>query len=144
MCFQVFSKGPDDKVYNANKDLREKVARGNSVLYINDLESNTIEQDCIIFALRKFTGGMFQNCNVSLYSYKVFECKMWCLNGSCDFWNFFDLRQPQQPRKKSVKIQRCFSSFFVQISIGFLLILSLYDPIFAENNSNMFGFFSLF
>ena len=57
MCFQVFSKGPDDKVYNANKDLREKVARGNSVLYINDLESKTIEQDCIIFALRKFTGG---------------------------------------------------------------------------------------
>ena len=59
MCFQVFSKGPDDKVYNANKDLREKVARGNSVLYINDLESKTIEQDCIIFALRKFTGGMY-------------------------------------------------------------------------------------
>jgi len=55
---KVFSKGPDDKVYNGNKDLREKVARGNSVLYINDLESKTIEQDCIIFALRKFTGGM--------------------------------------------------------------------------------------
>ena len=67
MCFQVFSKGPDDKVYNANKDLREKVARGNSVLYINDLESKTIEQDCIIFALRKFTGGNCQSYNIHIY-----------------------------------------------------------------------------
>merc|ERR1712002_604716 len=55
---KVFSKGPDDKVYNANKELREKVARGNSILYINDSESNKTEYDCIIFALRKFTGGM--------------------------------------------------------------------------------------
>ena len=74
MCFQVFSKGPDDKVYNANKDLREKVARGNSVLYINDLESKTIEQDCIIFALRKFTGGIFQSCNV--FKNKINFCRL--------------------------------------------------------------------
>jgi len=55
---KVFSRGPDDKVYNANKELREKVARGNSILLINDLESNKTEYDNIIFALRKFTGGM--------------------------------------------------------------------------------------
>ena len=65
-------------------------------------------------------------------------------------WNYFDLRQPQQPQRKSVKIQSCFCSFFVQILISFLLILSLYGSIYAEINSlldklnNMFGFCSLF
>jgi hypothetical protein len=65
-------------------------------------------------------------------------------------WNFFDLRQTQQPQIKSVKIQSCFCSFFVSISINFLLILSLYGSIYAESNSlpdklnNMFGFCSLF
>ena len=65
-------------------------------------------------------------------------------------WNYFDLRQPQQPQIKSVKIQSCFCSFFVQILIIFLLILSLYGSIHADINSllgklnNMFGFCSLF
>ena len=32
-------------------------------------------------------------------------------------WNFFDLRQPQQPQIKSVKIQSCFCSIFVKLFI---------------------------
>ena len=34
------------------------MARGNSVLYLHDLESKSVTQDGIIFALKKFTGGM--------------------------------------------------------------------------------------
>ena len=62
--------------------------------------------------------------------------------------NFFDLRQPQQPQIKNVKIQSCFCSFFVQILRNFLLILSLHGSIYAETNSlpdklnNRFGFCS--
>ena len=37
---------------------REKVARGNSVLFLRDLESNSSSHDGVIFALKKFTGGM--------------------------------------------------------------------------------------
>ena len=48
--------------YNAHKELREKVARGNSVLQIHDVEKNKTEYDCIIFALRKFTGGKKISC----------------------------------------------------------------------------------
>ena len=50
-------------------------------------------------------------------------------------WNYFDLRQPQQPQRKSVKIQSCFCSLFVQILISFLLNLSLYDSKYARNDS---------
>ena len=74
LYFQVSSKGPDDKVYNANKELREKVARGNSVLYINDLELNKTEYDNIIFALRKFTGGKIE-IFLAIHQLKNFCCK---------------------------------------------------------------------
>lgn len=55
---KVSTRGPDDAAYNKYPDLREKVARGNSVLHLHDLETKTTTQDGIIFALRKFTGGM--------------------------------------------------------------------------------------
>ena len=53
---QVHSRGPDDKVYNAHEALRQKVARGNSILYIHNTENNSIKYDGVVFALRKFTG----------------------------------------------------------------------------------------
>ena len=55
--FQVFSKGPDDKLYNERQDLREKVARGNTILYVHNLETNVMHYDGVVFALRKFTGN---------------------------------------------------------------------------------------
>lgn len=55
---KVSSRGPDDTVYNQNEDLRHNVARGNSVLYLNDLDEGKTSHDGVIFALRKFTGGM--------------------------------------------------------------------------------------
>jgi hypothetical protein len=51
--------GPDDKLYNNSKDLREKVARGNTVLYLAEAgHASKPTRDNVIFALRKFTGGM--------------------------------------------------------------------------------------
>lgn len=55
---KVSSRGPDDKLYNASPELRQHVARGNTVMYLNDMEQNEVTHDAIIFALRKFTGGM--------------------------------------------------------------------------------------
>ena len=52
------SHGPDDKIYNNNPDIRDKVARGNTVLEIHDTVANTVTHDMVIFALRKFTGGL--------------------------------------------------------------------------------------
>lgn len=37
---------------------RENVARGNTILYLNNLSDGQVSRDCMIFALRKFTGGM--------------------------------------------------------------------------------------
>ena len=56
LFFQVFSKGPDDKLYNERQDLRENVARGNTILYIHNQETNVMHYDGVVFALRKFTG----------------------------------------------------------------------------------------
>jgi hypothetical protein len=39
-------------------NFRDKVARGNSVFYLQDLETKCASHDGIIFALKKFTGGM--------------------------------------------------------------------------------------
>ena len=57
LFFQVFSKGPDDKLYNERQDLRENVARGNTILYIHNQETNDMHYDGVVFALRKFTGN---------------------------------------------------------------------------------------
>ena len=44
------------------QELREKVARGNTILYMNDTAAakgtSSVTHDNVIFALRKFTGGM--------------------------------------------------------------------------------------
>ena len=50
--------GPDDKIYNNNADIRDKVARGNTVLEIQDMVTDTLSHDMVVFALKKFTGGM--------------------------------------------------------------------------------------
>ena len=49
---------PDDKLYNTHEVLRHKVARGNTILYVHDTEKNLLSYHCVVFALRKFTGGM--------------------------------------------------------------------------------------
>ena len=51
--------GPDDKIYNNNPDIRDKVARGNTVLEIKNTDTGElVEHDMVVFALKKFTGGM--------------------------------------------------------------------------------------
>ena len=48
---------PDDAMYNRCRDLRVKVARGNTVWYVNG-DGRGVRHDTVVFALRKFTGGM--------------------------------------------------------------------------------------
>eukprot|EP00095_Tigriopus_kingsejongensis_P002818 maker-scaffold80_size398941-snap-gene-1.9 protein:Tk02818 transcript:maker-scaffold80_size398941-snap-gene-1.9-mRNA-1 annotation:"hypothetical protein BRAFLDRAFT_126791" len=49
---------PDDAMYNQHADLREHIARGNTVWHLQDSAGGQISQDQVIFALKKFTGGM--------------------------------------------------------------------------------------
>lgn len=53
---RIESRHGDDLVYNANSELRAKIARGNAILEANDKNGKRY-YDLIIFALRKFTGG---------------------------------------------------------------------------------------
>ncbi len=53
---KVQSKGPDDTVFDKYEDIRSKVARGNTILERN--VHGRKEYDLIIYALRKFSGGM--------------------------------------------------------------------------------------
>ena len=50
--------GPDDKIYNSSPEMREKVARGNTVLELHCEASQQTRHDMVVFALKKFTGGM--------------------------------------------------------------------------------------
>ena len=50
--------GPDDKIYNSSPEIRDKVARGNTVLELQNSNTNKTEHDMVVFALKKFTGGM--------------------------------------------------------------------------------------
>ncbi|XP_021968652.1 uncharacterized protein LOC110863611 [Folsomia candida] len=52
------NKGPDDKLYATSADLRNKVARGNCVLELQKQGSNEIWYMFLVFALKKFSGGM--------------------------------------------------------------------------------------
>ncbi|XP_067651800.1 uncharacterized protein [Haliotis asinina] len=54
---KVFARhGPDDEIYDNNKSIREKVARGNCFLNIeNGPHRGTT---CVLYALKKFTGGL--------------------------------------------------------------------------------------
>ena len=57
-----------EKFLTTFQELREKVARGNTILYMNDTSAtagasgskgtSSVTHDNVIFALRKFTGGM--------------------------------------------------------------------------------------
>eukprot|EP00092_Neocalanus_flemingeri_P011904 GFUD01012836.1.p1 GENE.GFUD01012836.1~~GFUD01012836.1.p1 ORF type:complete len:710 (+),score=159.73 GFUD01012836.1:83-2212(+) len=50
--------GPDDKIYNNDEEIRDRVARGNTVLEIHQATSGKTSHDMAVFALKKFTGGM--------------------------------------------------------------------------------------
>ncbi|XP_055998001.1 uncharacterized protein LOC130047336 [Ostrea edulis] len=54
---KVFTKrGPDDAIYDKNREIRKRVARGNSFLHIDKgPESGT---RCVLQAMKKFTGGL--------------------------------------------------------------------------------------
>jgi len=54
---RIDSRRNDDAVYDRHADIRSKVARGNTVLEYKD-SSGKIIYDLLIFALRKFTGGL--------------------------------------------------------------------------------------
>ncbi|XP_023331999.1 uncharacterized protein LOC111704092 [Eurytemora carolleeae] len=55
---KVDGRGPDDKIYHNNQQIRDKVARGNTVLSLFNSSTKETIEDLVIFALRKFTGGM--------------------------------------------------------------------------------------
>ncbi|OWA50535.1 hypothetical protein BV898_15048 [Hypsibius exemplaris] len=55
---KVSSKGPDDKVYDKSEDFRQCVARGNCILEMKNKKTGEYSADCVIFALKKFTGGL--------------------------------------------------------------------------------------
>ena len=50
--------GPDDKIYNSSPEIRDKVARGNTVLELHHEATQQTKHDMVVFALKKFTGGM--------------------------------------------------------------------------------------
>jgi hypothetical protein len=54
---KVQSHGPDDKVYDRNALFRRRVARGNCVLEVQNKATTEQSMDCVVFALKKFTGG---------------------------------------------------------------------------------------
>ncbi|KAK3086684.1 hypothetical protein FSP39_021920 [Pinctada imbricata] len=54
---KVFTKrGPDDAIYDSNKAIRQKVARGNSFLEIHGGPEAGVR--CVLQAMKKFTGGL--------------------------------------------------------------------------------------
>lgn len=53
---KIKSRGPDDRIYDRNEDLRAKIARGNSILEYE--ENGTVVYKLLIYAFRKFTGGL--------------------------------------------------------------------------------------
>jgi len=50
--------GPDDAMYNSSAELRERIARGDTVLQLEDVRTGKVSKDMVTFALKKFTGGM--------------------------------------------------------------------------------------
>ena len=50
--------GPDDALYNSSAELRDRIARGNTVLRMEETRTGKTSLDMVIFALKKFTGGM--------------------------------------------------------------------------------------
>jgi hypothetical protein len=54
---RIECRGPDDKVFDKDAAIRAKVARGNCILETTGLNRKK-EYDFLIFALRKFTGGL--------------------------------------------------------------------------------------
>ena len=60
---RVQSRGPDDIVFDQNSDIRAKIARGNCILKQGD------QYELIIYALRKFTGGLGKLFKIQFYAY---------------------------------------------------------------------------
>jgi len=55
---KVDTRGPDDALYNRDTEIRKKVARGNTLLRLRNAASKENSLEFVVFALRKFTGGM--------------------------------------------------------------------------------------
>ncbi|XP_064611084.1 uncharacterized protein LOC135475207 [Liolophura sinensis] len=54
---RVFTRrGPDDAIFEKNKDIREKVARGNCFLDLSGGPERCM--CCVVYAFKKFTGGL--------------------------------------------------------------------------------------
>ncbi|CAF0716235.1 unnamed protein product [Brachionus calyciflorus] len=53
---KVQTRGPDDRVFDRNADIRAKIARGNTILEYK--ENGSTKYKLLIYALRKFTGGL--------------------------------------------------------------------------------------
>lgn len=51
-------RGPDDVIYDKDAEIRQKVARGNSFLELTNQNSSQVITRCIIYGLKKFTGGL--------------------------------------------------------------------------------------
>ena len=52
---KIECRGPDDKIFDKDAAIRAKVARGNCILETNNPDK---KYDFLVFALRKFTGGL--------------------------------------------------------------------------------------
>lgn len=53
---KVFSKGPDDAIYDNNDLIRRKVARGNCFLHVTSGPDPGVS--CVLQAMKKFSGGL--------------------------------------------------------------------------------------
>ncbi|XP_033754337.1 uncharacterized protein LOC117337457 [Pecten maximus] len=53
---KVFSRGPDDAIYDNNDLIRRKVARGNCFLHLTSGTETGVS--CVLQAMKKFTGGL--------------------------------------------------------------------------------------
>ncbi|XP_060066417.1 uncharacterized protein LOC132546716 [Ylistrum balloti] len=53
---KVFSRGPDDAIYDNNDLIRRKVARGNCFLHLTSGPETGVS--CVLQAMKKFTGGL--------------------------------------------------------------------------------------
>ena len=47
--------GPDDAMYNSSAELRDRIARGNTILQLEDTRTGKVIKDMVVFALKKFT-----------------------------------------------------------------------------------------
>ncbi|CAL4058686.1 unnamed protein product [Meganyctiphanes norvegica] len=54
---KVAGRGPDDKIYNRNEDIRQMISRGTTLMSWKDSNNEDI-LDTVLYANKKFTGGV--------------------------------------------------------------------------------------